>query len=436
MKNTLLLLFLLSQLGLAQAQTRENPLSYKCGHDIYLNQLEKDHPGFKNNVQKVFASARIEGTKYHKRNEPYKIKVIIHVVWRAEEENLPDSLIIDQIESLTEDFRLQNPDRDNIRTMYADRQGDAGIEFEIAEIIRVQTNRNFTPLLITLPDQVKRNSQGGSDAVDPEHFMNIWICKIQPVPLIGAQVFGYAYPPADLPNWPAGANAPSPELDGIVIDYRCISKKTPFSFNIPGFGSLKLNGRTLTHEVGHYLGLRHIWGDGGGLFGGDSCNADDGVEDTPNSGASSETNCNEEQNTCIEGADADELDMIENYMDYSSEFCMNTFTNGQIAIMRGVIEGPRSGLLEEINVATINRDFKKYLSIYPSPTSNQLFIKGKAGKSTIHIMDVNGRVILTNYNDFKERESQIIDVSYLKSGIYFIHYFYEGIRETGRFIKL
>lgn len=424
-----LLLLTIVCIGLWQVQVsgQDSPLEYKCGHSLLMTQLENTYPGYQERVAQVFAEAKLKSDFSRSNDELYTIKVVVHVVWREEEENIHDSLIISQIETLTEDFRLKNPDRFNMRKIYVNRQTDAKIEFELHEIRRVQTNRNFTPLIITLPDQVKRTADGGSDGADPERYLNIWVCKLQPIPFIGGQVFGYAYPPADLPNWPAGANAPSTDLDGVVIDYRCIGKYTPFVFEVPGFEDLRLNGRTLTHEVGHYLGLRHIWGDGGGLFGGDSCGEDDGVDDTPNAGRASSQDCDKDQNSCTDGQGADEPDMIENYMDYSSEFCMNSFTKGQVAIMRSVLEGPRSGLVEELSVNTIEEVGLAQIEVSPNPASNILYIKGGMTNSQIKIRDMYGRVVM-NLADrsWMENESFEVDISRLMNGFYFLEAF-DGI---------
>lgn len=424
-----LLLLTIVCIGLWQVQVsgQDSPLEYKCGHSLLMTQMENAYPGYQERVAQVFAEAKLKSDFSRSNDELYTIKVVVHVVWREEEENIHDSLIISQIETLTEDFRLKNPDRFNMRKIYVNRQTDAKIEFELHEIRRVQTNRNFTPLIITLPDQVKRTADGGSDGADPERYLNIWVCKLQPIPFIGGQVFGYAYPPADLPNWPAGANAPSTDLDGVVIDYRCVGKNTPFVFEVPGFEDLRLNGRTLTHEVGHYLGLRHIWGDGGGLFGGDSCGEDDGVDDTPNAGRASSQDCDKDQNSCTDGQGADEPDMIENYMDYSSEFCMNSFTKGQVAIMRSVLEGPRSGLVEELSVNTIEEVGLAQIEVSPNPASNILYIKGGMTNSQIKIRDMYGRVVM-NLADrsWMENEFFEVDISRLMNGFYFLEAF-DGI---------
>ena len=93
-------------------------------------------------------------------------------------------------------------------------------------------------------------------------------------------------------------------------------------------------GMACVHEVGHYLGLRHIWGD---PITGSGCEVDDGISDTPNQNAASQFTCNFDLNSCTDNP-LDYPDMVENYMDYSSDDCMNMFTLNQSSIMRAVLE--------------------------------------------------------------------------------------------------
>ena len=199
----------------------QDPLDYvldKSGiisdHDYVIDYLEKKHPGFKNAYAKTFDDAK---TFSNKSGQLYTINVVVHVVWNDPSENLDDSIIFNQFEILNEDFQRLNSDTSNLRTIFQPVAGNPNIEFNVYDIIRVQTNETFGISLSGLPDHVKQTSQGGSDAFYPEYFLNIWICKLDN--LFGA-LFGYAYPPAGLANWPPNSNAPSPELDGVVLDYR------------------------------------------------------------------------------------------------------------------------------------------------------------------------------------------------------------------------
>jgi hypothetical protein len=425
----LIKLALLLQVSLL-AQEQPKSHTYFCGHDILLNHYEASHPGFRDAVARTFAEAKMNAflsNQTERSSTAYTIPVVVHIVWRDPEENLHDSVIFNQIDRLNEDFRRLNEDASNIREMFAERHADSGIQFEVTEIRRVQTTATFTPLLITLPDQVKRSAQGGSDAADPSAYLNIWICRIRPVPLIGGQVFGYAYPPANLPNWPAGASAPSPELDGVVVDFRCIGANNPNPMNVQGFGTIFQNGRTLVHEIGHYLGLRHIWGDGGGLFGGNSCEADDGVSDTPNQGRASNYDCNPNQNTCEAEP---ELDMIENYMDYSDQACQIAFTQGQVAIMHSVLEGPRRGLISGTASTKTLAKVSSY-KIYPNPVSSELtlsFSKAHQGKN-VAIFHHDGALV--RQMNISEAETTI-NISTLPAGFYFI----SCDNEVQKFVKI
>lgn len=397
---------------------QESPLIHMCGHEIHMSQMETRYPGYKDQCDKVFGLAKQLGLK-SRNNDIYRIPVVVHIVWNNEEENLHDSLIINQIEVLNQDFRLNNPDKNNIREIFKQRQSDAGIEFELIEIKRVQTAATFTPFLITLPDEVKQSAAGGSDASNTAFALNIWVCKIQEVPFLGAQILGYAYPPADLPHWPAGVSASSPELDGVVIDFRCFGRNNPLGSLLPAGLSISPQGRTTTHEVGHYLGLRHIWGDGS-IFGGSSCSADDGVEDTPNQGRQSNNDCVTDQNTCDEEVN-DELDMIENYMDYSDQACQNAFTKGQIEIMRGVLEGPRNGLLE-LNTSTSSLNNEFTINIYPNPVRNflQIHYQGDFEITELKVYNQLGKEMLTLKSASFEQENITLALADWNPGLYIL----------------
>lgn len=393
----------------------QRPSTVVCGYDMVLDINEKKYPGYLSILNQSFEEAQRYSQNATLRNEIFRIPVVIHIVWRNEEENLADSIIQSQIQVLNDAFRLQNSNRDEIRDIFKDVQGDAEIEFYLKDVKRVKTNVNFSVSLFGLPDEVKQQNDGGSDAVDTEKHLNIWVCKIQPIPFIGGQVLGYAYPPLGLANWPDGAAAPSKELEGVVIDFRVFGSNNPNKLTVQGFTHEAL-GRTTVHEVGHYLGLRHIWGDGGGLFGGDSCGEDDGIADTPNQGAQSGTECDPTLNTCDDAEGIDLPDMFENYMDYSGEACQNTFTKGQIGHMRSVLMNQRKLLVNSKDVS-INSD---QIIIFPNPVSDKLTvnISDMEGEVTLEIRDMSGSLISTNIVTNQITE---FDVSSISAGMYLLH---------------
>jgi hypothetical protein len=228
-----------------------------------------------------------------KDGELLTIPVVVHVIYNNSTENISDAQVLSQITVLNDDFRRLNSDQDNEWAQAADTE----IEFCMATvdpdgnatngITRTSTNQSS----FGTNDQMKFNSSGGKDAWPAGDYLNVWVCDIS------GGILGYA----QFPGGPAST-------DGVVIDYQYYgtigTATSPFDL-----------GRTGTHEVGHWLNLRHIWGDGG-------CGVDDFVGDTPTSDAPN-YGCALGHTSC------GSTDMVQNYMDYSDDACMNIFTAGQ-----------------------------------------------------------------------------------------------------------
>ena len=182
------------------------------------------------------------------------IPVVFHVVYANGSQNISDAQILSQLQILNDDFRRLNSDADNTWSQAADSE----VEFCLATndpegnptdgILRVSTSVSS----FGTSDNVKFSNSGGSNAWPAGSYLNFWVCNI------GGGILGYA-------QFPGG----SASTDGVVCDYRYVgdmgTATAPFDL-----------GRTATHEVGHWLNLYHIWGDG-------NCNQDDQVTDTPNS---------------------------------------------------------------------------------------------------------------------------------------------------------
>ena len=155
------------------------------------------------------------------------------------------------------------------------------------------------------------------------------------------------------------ANEGGALTDGIVVGYKYFGSSEKGDFPVL-FAPFDL-GRTTTHEVGHWLGLRHIWGDG-------DCSADDFCADTPTAF--------EANNGCpFDNISCGSLDMIENYMDYTDDACMNVFTNDQTERMRIVLENsPRRRELVQLFITAVNEENEAQVTIYPNPVATKLTI--------------------------------------------------------------
>lgn len=257
----------------------------------------------------------------------YQIPVVVHVFHKGEPVgtgvNLSEERIKAQIDSLTADFRRLNADAINTPTEFLPVAADVEIEFVLAKqdpagnptngIVRLQGSRN------SYRSNSHRPLLRSESYWPPEHYLNIVVTDLE--------VFiGYASFP--IYDFEGIINDTGDYIyDGVLVDFEY------FGVN-PTTPSFESYGRTLTHEVGHYLGLRHIWGDG-------NCSVDDFVDDTPlaNSDNGDYTSpCTfpnpDDDIICTPG----EPEMFQNYMDYTDDICMNLFTEGQKTRMRTVLE--------------------------------------------------------------------------------------------------
>jgi hypothetical protein len=253
------------------------------------------------------------------------IPVVVHVVHKGEAVgsgvNIPDAQIISQIKVLNQDFTRTNSDASRTPAEFKPVAGSVDIQFVLAKqdpdglptsgIVRVKGNKSVW----TINDESTLKSRSYWPAED---YLNIWVTDLT------SSLLGYAqFPVSDLPGL---EDAEDRRLtDGVVIDYAVFGTRNDGAFNLLSEFDL---GRTTTHEVGHFLGLRHIWGDDNGDCGGDG----DFVADTPDQGDNTNGCPSQPQTSCSVHT------MFQNYMDYSGDFCMNLFTLGQIDRVNTVLQ--------------------------------------------------------------------------------------------------
>jgi len=412
MKNFLTTLFSVISL-IAVGQNSSEFLH--CGYDWVINQHEKENPGYKSYLEKSFQLLKNEA-QFEKTDFNYNVQTVVHIVYQNDSQNLSDERVQAVINQLNRDFSRSNADTTNIRPIFKNRAADPAIHFELQEIIRVATDTVFELDIFGggLPDNVKSSADGGSDARNVDEFLNIWICNIEDRILLG-----YAYPPSCAPNWPEDSAVPERRFDGVVVHYEAFD--TTGSISTQGT-TVNFQGRVLTHEVGHYLGLRHTWGDGTlAIFGFPDCDADDGLEDTPNQGLSSNFSCDFELNTCTEG-ETDLPDMIENYMDYSAERCQNMFTVQQVGIMRATLSQCRNNILT--SSTEVVRTEEIGFQLYPNPTSKWLNLDTQTDlNSHVHlrIIGLNGHIHIEQSIGMHSGQARS-DISSLQPGLYFAEF--------------
>ena len=191
--------------------------------------------------------------------------------------------------------------------MWSGLVADSQIQFQLYRVRRTQTTRTS----FSHDDGVKRASGGGIAPYNSGKYMNVWVCAFS------GGLLGYA-------QFPGGPKS----TDGVVINYR--------AFGTMGTAQKPFNkGRTATHEVGHYLNLRHIWGDT------EDCSGSDLVADTPNCAGPNYGKPKFPKVSCSNGPSGD---MFMNYMDYVDDVAMYMFTTQQVLRMRTALDTMRSGL--------------------------------------------------------------------------------------------
>ncbi len=354
-------------------------------------------------------------------NEIITIPVVIHLLFHTAEQNISDAQIRSQIDVLNKDFRRLNADAVNTPEAFRSVAADTRIMFCLAQvspdgrptkgIVRKYTGKEF----FLGDDAMKYSAAGGDDAWDNKKYLNIWVCS-----LFGRSL-GYATPPG------------GPEdRDGVVINFDVFgtvgSIRHPYE-----------KGRTTTHEVGHWLGLKHIWGD-------DNCGTDD-VDDTPrqlgyNYGCPSFPHIT----SCSQTAAGE---MFMNFMDFTDDACMNMFSTGQKLKMRGLfaLGNERNSFLnsfacdsslasggplpdDTIPVAKPAGG----IQLYPNPVSTEVNIipvndYQLAGK-TCTVFSVQGnKVMQKTFTASKEK----LDLSALASGVYILKI---GIGDDRRVMKV
>jgi hypothetical protein len=360
------------------------PRPQRCGVEAYYHSVPIHNPA-------VVTSPLLE------QRASVKLPVVVHILWNLPEENISDEEVQLQLDRLNIDFNTFRTQLLDIPREFKSIVATSGIEFCLARkdpmgnptaaIFRHQTPLQDIGSLRNNQDQylVHYTSLGGRDPWDPDKYINIWI---------GRQSNAYG-------RSSIGGQVKKKSEDGIVIDPRYFGKKS---------GST-LAGRTLTHEMGHYLGLSHLWG----LSIGD-CTEDDGLEDTPKQAGPYYDCPDHPQISC------DRKAMFMNFMDFVDDHCMRAFTKDQVIRMNSILLQHRSGLLG--SSAACPGPFPDYsltkVDFRVSKTELTIDLKQQPDEPIFYfICKINGQLLIQN--ELFSSYNQKINIQSLPPGLYILY---------------
>ena len=285
---------------------------------VHFRLLETS-PGFRERQAELeqATAQRMSRGRVAREAQTVTVPVVVHVVYREEGENVSTAQVKSQIAALNRDYRARNADKSKVPEVWKGMVADARVQFKLAgrdpfgKATSGITRTRTTEASFSDDDSVKSTSNGGVDPWPAETYLNIWVCTLSD------GLLGYA-------QFPGG---PRP-TDGVVI--------LNSAFGSSGTATAPFDlGRTATHEVGHWLNLRHIWGDT------EDCTGSDMVSDTPNAAGPNFGKPEFPRVTCGNGPNGD---MFMNYMDYVDDDTMVMFSAQQVMRIQATLAGPRSGL--------------------------------------------------------------------------------------------
>ncbi|MGB3005008.1 MAG: zinc metalloprotease [Chitinophagaceae bacterium] len=299
-------------LATSQEDETSTPVTQRqcASNDVLEEQLKAD-PGLvqrMNQIEEFTKQVEANPLQYRLVNGVFEIPVVFNVLYKTAAQNVSQAQLQSQIDVLNEDYAATNADYNLTSTYNSVKSGNIGVRFVLDQVKR----RSTTTTSWSTNDAMKKSAKGIAPT-SPTTKLNIWVCNM------GGGILGYA-------QFPGGASA----TDGVVLDDNATGRV--------GTAAAPFNkGRTATHEVGHWLNLRHIWGDA-------TC-GNDQVGDTPlHNTANYGCPAAGHKSTCT----GTPVEMTMNYMDYTDDACMYMFSAGQKTRMLAVFAsgGPRNSFAQ------------------------------------------------------------------------------------------
>jgi len=320
MKYRFYLTTLLLGVSVFFAEAQDQVKVIRCETVKYMNEVQNKDPQFLINQAELerqtaeyVSSLNSNKSTNAAANQRVKriIPIVFHVFHNGGPENISKQRILEQVEILNRDFQRLNADTNETNPIYKSIAADCDIEFRLAKL---DPNGNCTDGIVRVKTDLTYNADDNIKALSrwPNNkYFNVWVVETISTTQVGGVVLGRS-------QFPGGSNT----TDGVLLKATVTGNTTTFSNY----------GRTLTHEIGHSLNLRHIWGDA-------TCGNDFVADTPPHNGANS--GCpNNRVSTCVTG---NVIEMTENYMDYTNGVCQNMFSEGQKTRMEAVWNSTTNG---------------------------------------------------------------------------------------------
>lgn len=374
-----------------------------CGAKSY------DDPQQKRFYQEFLSQAKQLESYQHVRNREVEyIPVVIHVVAREGFNPVSQAQALQQLDVLNNDFAAQGDNIGKLLDEFTPLVVPADIHFCLATvdpagqpttgITFTATTKEFIGTEYSGQFEGRRVIQydelGGKTGWDNLRYINIWVGECQ-------NILGSA-------TMPGAANFE--EEVGIIIDIQHFG-----AFGDAGFYNEYDRGHTLTHEMGHFLGLKHIWGEGNSI----DCSDSDDIDDTPNQGGPYYGCPEGEQISC-------ELnDMYQNFMDLTNDRCLAAFTRDQVARMNSTLELVYPDLPSSTSCNAPIAFFDEWFDelVWSTDAMNHKIIVyhpvGTLGKKNIRVFSTEGKLFFEK--EWNDDQSVLINLNNAANGIYIVN---------------
>jgi PKD repeat protein len=412
-------LFIFSLLGASVGSALSQNFVHCATHSMTQAEFDKNPDAVRMNAElESFTQQYIESRKGMKGTTDtfITIPVVVHILHQWGPENIDDEQVYSAIETINKDYAKENSDTSQVIDTFQSIIGKAMFRFRLA---RLDPNGNPTTGITRHYSVYTQDGRANEEITSSFHwdtrkYLNVYVVKT--ITDAGA----YSYLPA---SFPAGSYRP-----GVVARY------TQFGNYGPSQGNLA--ARTFTHEVGHFMNLSHTWGNTNTPGVASNCDADDFVDDTPNTIGYNGGGCNKNMSSCVSGKIAN----VENYMDYAS--CERMFTIGQVARMRAAAQVPQRNTLHTSSnlVATGTNDGYVPMASKPIAEFNSSSRSVCAGSSVL-ISDeswngeVTSRTWVIEGATLNDASAEVVSATFTNPGTYTVKLIVENAAGKDSMVK-